>query len=862
MNETRKAWAKSSTKWEPLSLVDHSIDVAAVAEALLSLPLLSARLATLAGRELTVIDRARIGYFIGLHDAGKANHGFQYRIRGEKSGSGHIGPLWNVLRGPAPHGETCRSIYKALRRRDWKNWFDSKNTENAYWDAVLAHHGTLPRRATPPDPKLWLEDDGYAPLVALAELSSIMRAMFCIAFGVNHKPLPNAPRFFHALAGLIVLADWLGSDSTAFPFPEQGVFSGVDRIGWARARADELLKNRGLNPSEARAQALSTPVTFATLFPGPWTPRPAQSALLEATLPKPGQILTLEAETGSGKTEAALLHFFRLFSAGEVDGLYFALPTRTSAVQIHRRVKVTVRRWCGEAAPSVGLAVPGYLRVDDEEGMRLPDTRKVLWPDEPDRDRVWAVENPKSYLSGAVMVGTVDQLLLGGLQVKHAQFRSGPMLRLLLIVDEVHASDAYMSTILRNVLNQHCAAGGHTLLMSATLGASARVRLLAAGKRIEDRDIPSGEDAAKFAYPVVCRAGEEEPSPVAHDGREKRVEVDLLDPSRFEPVLLRIKAAVMAGAAVLLIRNTVADAQDAFCALESLGVPLLRCGGVATPHHGRYAPEDRKRLDLALEKAFRGDDRVGVVAVTTQTAEQSLDICADWLVTDLCPGDVLLQRIGRLHRHARPRRPVGFEAPTLSVLAPTEGQLAKFINPKNGEPRGRTPFGLGRVYRDVLGVVATRRWLAANKFINVPQDNRALVEAATHPQELTALAEALGTPWDAHRLYVHGVVLGEGMTAGSVLLDWCESILRNQYGMDRIVMTRLGLNDRRVELPETIPGPFGAPVKELRLPGWMAGDLSEEARPESVVATDDAIHFRLGERRYCYDRLGLSQVKE
>ena len=860
MNETCKALAKSPTNLETLSLVDHSIDVAAVAEELLSLPLLRARLAKLAGREITAIDRDRIGFLIGLHDAGKANTGFQRRIRGEKSAPGHIGPLWNILRGSSSHGKSRKIVYQALRRRDWKGWFDSRESEDAYWDAVLAHHGSLPARSSFRDSELWREEDGYSPHAALTELSSIMRAMFEMAFDSNFGPLPNASRFLHALAGLIVLADWLGSDSAAFPFPEQGVPTGAARIAWARARAVEILKNRNLNPSDARAQAQAKPVDFPTLFPGSWSPRPAQAALLEAALPKPGQILTLEAETGSGKTEAALLHFFRLFRAGEIDGLYFALPTRTSAVQIHSRVKSIVRRWFGEAAPSVGLAVPGYLRVDDKVGTYLPDSWKVLWPDEPDRDRVWAVENSKSYLSGALMIGTVDQLLLGGLQVKHAQFRSGPMLRLLLIVDEVHASDAYMSKILCNVLNQHCAAGGHALLMSATLGATARVRLLAAGKRIEDRDVPSAEDAMALAYPAVCRAGEVEPKPIALDGREKRIRVDLLEPARFDTVLVEIKAAVEAGAAVLLIRNTVADAQETFCSLESLGVPLLRCRDVATPHHGRYAPDDRKLLDKALEKAFRGNERAGVVAVTTQTAEQSLDICADWLVTDLCPGDVLLQRIGRLHRHKR-ARPVGFETPKVSVLAPAEMQLADSINPKNGEPRGRVPLGLGRVYRNVLGVIATRKWLTQKEIVRVPQDNREFVERVTNPETLTVLAETLGTPWDAHWRYVQGVMLGEGMTASTVLLNWCESIQKNQYGKDRVIFTRLGLNDRRVELPEPMLGPFGEQITELRLPGWMAGDLPEDVLPDRVVAIDGTIRFRLGEREYCYDRLGLSQAK-
>ncbi len=73
------------------------------------------------------------------------------------------------------------------------------------------------------------------------------------------------------------------------------------------------------------------------------------------------------------------------------------------------------------------------------------------------------------------------------------------------------------------------------------------------------------------------------------------------------------------------------------------------------PHHSRYAKTDRQLLDKAIEAAFgRGGASGGCVAVATQTVEQSLDIDADLLITDLCPIDVLLQRIGRLHRHKQP----------------------------------------------------------------------------------------------------------------------------------------------------------------------------------------------------------------
>src|SRR5690606_3841040 len=152
-----------------------------------------------------------------------------------------------------------------------------------------------------------------------------------------------------------------------------------------------------------------------------------------------GSTVILEAETGSGKTEAALLHFMKLFHAGLVDGLYFALPTRTAATQIHGRVCAVIARAFPNAAtrPAVVLAVPGYLRVDDVLGTRGPNFSVAWSPDQPApilaspqalwnddeveryRFRGWAAEHPKRYLAGTVVVGTIDQVLLSALKVNH-----------------------------------------------------------------------------------------------------------------------------------------------------------------------------------------------------------------------------------------------------------------------------------------------------------------------------------------------------------------------------------------------------------------------------------------------------------
>ena len=865
-----QAWAKSPNRqgtigsgW--LSLVDHSIDVAAVAAALLRLSTVRKRLAALAGRQLSDVDAARLCFFVGLHDAGKVNHGFQAKLRNEKPCAGHIGPLWAIIGCPhliRAHRTISRDVSRALTASRWRSWFKNKDSEHEFWGVILAHHGSLSAIDTVwPEPDLWRSRDGYDPLATLSELAEIVVGMFPDAFGDDdHEPLPSQSRFQHAFAGFVTLADWLGSDEAVFQFPSSGTPTGAERIAWARDQAADLMSRRWLDPSPARDAAPRPPFDFTTLFPNRTTPRPAQTALLETPLPRPGQVTVLEAETGSGKTEAALIHFLRLFQAGEVDGLYFALPTRAAAIQIHRRIRdvVNSQGWMGEVAPPVGLAVPGYLRVDDVEGHRLPDAHGVLWPDDDFRDRAWTVENAKRYLSGTVMVGTIDQLLMGGLRVRHAPLRSGPMLRLLLCVDEVHASDAYMTELLRNVLDQHTSAHGHALLMSATLGSLARLRLL--GGRVEAHRAPDLPAAALLPYPSLQRTGEELQELPRNDDvpREKRVPVQLLDPNADHAHLLaRLKAAADSGAVVLFIRNRVDDARETFKRLEEIDTPLLRCGRVKFPHHGRFAPEDRPLLDAALEQAFHKRD--GVVAVTTQTAEQSLDIDADWLVTDIAPGDVLLQRIGRLHRHKR-NRPPEFEAPRVTVLAPTPEQLASTLNPRTGGTRGRTILGLGSVYENIVGVLATRAWLAERGEVRVPMDNRALVEAATHRAGLAVFADSLRGAWPTHLRDVEGKTAATAGAAMNAAIDWEAPLTNNQPIADSRAKTRLGLQDRRSAFPEPLPGPFDQRVCTLNIPGWMARDEPEDAIVTNAAASGGEIRFRLGSKTFRYDRLGLSIV--
>jgi len=822
--------------------------------ALLGQPNIAKRLANLLQQsELTTQDREKLVALSALHDFGKINHGFQRKPFIKGVPGGHIAPVVTLLNEGPPE-------LKTLLEQGGLDHVLHLLEDQAFglmpFDAILAHHGSLP----PPlvgrqDCSIWRKDGAYDPVSACRDLVEAI-VTWC-PNALDHTPLAWNAAFQHAFAGLLMLADWLGSDHAHFAMPDHDAPDGVARFAWATPVAEDLLRRRGIAPDRARVAASGLSWTAQTLT-GFVDPSPAQAAML--TLPQAnigGRTCLIEDETGSGKTEAALIHFLDLFGKGEVDGMYFALPTRAAARQIHNRIRCALHRLLGDTAPHVTLAVPGYMPRQLHDAP-LPDDQTLWQEANTRRDALWSSERPKRYLASWVAVGTIDQVLMGGLRVRHAQLRSAAMLRLLLVVDEVHASDTYMTTILCNLLDQHRRAGGHALLMSATLGAAARAALLRPSGRTEPEDHAA---AVATPYPAVWTDNMVGPLPKPDTERPPKIVRIVLDPDWRQPnvVVATAVAAAQEGARVLVIRNTVRDVVATQLALEAVAPELsLTVSGpesiIQCPHHACYAPEDRAKLDTALESVLGRKTRAtdGSVTITSQTAEQSLDIDADLLVTDLCPADVLLQRIGRLHRHRR-KRPPGYDKAVAILLAPSESELAACIV-KNGDVPS-APMGLGLVYPDLLGIVATRRALATAGTISIPLHNRNLVETATHPHALKSLAEELGgaflTHWQAHT----GKTMAQVMAAKNVTLCWSEPI-KPLPTLEEQIVTRLCLNDRTIELPAGTFGPFGGEISLLSIPGRWLGGVPHDALP-AIAVTPGGLTIVLGARTFIYDRLGL-----
>jgi CRISPR-associated endonuclease/helicase Cas3 len=870
------AWGKLNgpDAWHPLT--DHMLDVSACFYATTQTNACRRSLEKAAGRALSHLDLMRLTVLAFLHDVGKANAGFQAKRWSHKD---QIVPLgW-----PSSAGHTSEALF-IFGNQGLLSQFPVDEMSQwghacmSLWRASISHHGRPVEDtiASTSASLIWspVKDNGkvvYDPQVTLCELGKCLKRWFPSAFE-SGPTLPDTPEFSHLFAGLVQFADWLGSDTRFFPY----ALPGEDRNQWVWTKAQEAVVTIGFDASTWR-QSLPKKLDFPVIF-NVHEPRPIQAKMGSAEL---GPLLILESETGSGKTEAALWRFSQLYQAGQVDGLYFALPTRVAATQLYERTRqFALNMWqgTGKEPPMVVRALAGYESADGQSVKKLPNF-EVLWADKPDEQKAhsrWAAESSKRFLAAPLAVGTIDQALLAALQVRHAHMRFSLLSRSLLVVDEVHASDAYMASLLAHLIKAHLSAGGQALLLSATLGSSARHRY----QRLisPNMPMPTLAQAIELPYPAITDGSSIQGLP--DSGRSKHVYWQVKDCIDNSDVIaeLAINAAKQ-GAKVLVIRNTVPSALATFRATERIAQQnglqnaLFNLNGKATVHHSRYSREDRPLLDKAVEQQIgkkRDECLKACIVVGTQTLEQSLDIDADLLITDLCPMDVLLQRVGRLHRHDRKleERPENYRKAQAIVLVPLGNNLEGCLK-KSRHGLGRFHNG-GGIYSDLRTLEATRRLISSAKSHLIPQDNRALVERATHPEVLADLEKELGSDWTSHGQNVDGELLAQNGVATIHRLQF-DKHFEDEAGNTLVfldgeqkVTSRLGASDYLLTFDPPHPGPFDQAVQRLPMRNhmWPQG-LSPDVQPTvQVTEADGSFSFKLGASTYRYSRLGLERITD
>ena len=795
MTDLLRFWGKAQPRdpgrgpeWHPLAY--HSLDVAAVGEALLtSHGGVGDCISGLLGLPRDESDRVTC-YLLALHDIGKFARKFQAKapnLYPECLGDdpARVAAHYDHGAGGLRLFDVDSDAFKfpgGVRSRIWRPLVS----------AVTGHHGAPPEsRGRESMTTLRGSDFGPAGVEAAHEFIQRIRDLLAPPQNVHAPDSRQARRASFAVAGLAVLADWIGSNQEWFPYTEP-----LEELEtyWKRAREQALhaVRAAGVLPANASAH-----LCYAELIGPSAEPSPMQRWTRDVPLPHGPTLFMIEDETGSGKTEAALMLAHRLIATGSADGLYVALPTMATANAMFDRLASAYRNlFADDPTPSIALA---HGARDMHEGFRAVMSRggrkESPYSDKGAADEAseitasaacaaWIADDRRRTFLADAGAGTIDQALLSVLPSRHQSLRLLGLMRRVLILDEVHAYDAYMQREMERLLEFQAGLGGSAVLLSATLPLLARERLTDAFAR--GLGVDTDGDCRGMDYPLATiRAADVETSTSipGRPGRARTLPVRFL--RSLDEALGEVEQAADSGKAVLYIRNTVDDALDAHAALKARGLaPCL--------FHARFALVDRLDIERRVVDTFgkhgtprdrRGNDGRGQVLVATQVVEQSLDLDFDVLVTDLAPIDLLIQRAGRLWRHERRER---HGKPELLVVAPEPVDDADEDWFGRAYPRARY------VYPDHARLWLTARTLQDASALESPGKLRSLVESVYREDVVDAIPEGLlGTLFNAE-----GRSGAERGAANFNVLDFAKGYVRDAGPWDSDVRTPTRLDDQ------------------------------------------------------------------
>lgn len=690
-------WGKSKAAGRMNLLLQHLLDAAAVAELLWDRYLADSfrnRVdAACQGR-----GRSLFSLVCGLHDVGKATPAFQEKVPVLSARVRAVGLTWGPLLGDSRWWHHSRAgahiVRRALPAAGW-----DREAVDWVWPLIDGHHGQVGMLVVAP-PSEGQGRGGLWPVVqdALVDRVATELSLDLAAVAPTARPRRGTQL---ALAGAVIIADWIASDEKHFV--------GVDQLGdvsmaKARERAELSWSELKLRGGWAPRPHVRVPDLVQARFGRAARPIQEQAVALAEEMPGPG-LMMVEASMGEGKTEAALAAAEVLARRFGADGVLVGMPTQATCDPMFLRV----RDWAEAVEPGtpVGL-LHGKRRFNrawsesrrqvqfcgvDEYGCQEDFGAGASVTSRGEAPAEWFL-GPKRGLFMPLVVATIDHLLYAATRTRHVMLRHAGLAGKVVILDEVHAYDVYMSQFLFEALRWLADAGVPVILLSATLPPAMRDDLARAYLQgaLEIRDIAVASPAGTGAYPVtraLCGVdgaqwtGERSGSP----WRESLpVAVEVLDePADGAPdaVAGLVAEALRDGGCVLVVRNTVSRAQRTYAALaEVFGADVVLLHARLTA--GARAERTERVLDLLGPPGRQGTSPrpKRLVVVATQLAEQSFDVDVDLLVTDLAPIDLLLQRAGRLHRHTREAsaRPAPVRTPRLVVtgMARRAGQAPRF----------------------------------------------------------------------------------------------------------------------------------------------------------------------------------------
>lgn len=641
MDDILKYWGKTAKKnedgvitaWHPV--LYHCLDCAAVAKVWLDTSTgITRALGVDKHREIT----SWILFFIYMHDYGKLSVRFQSLCM----------QLWNSLQPDAINDTIQRSAPSYQHGTEGEYLFYQDNQIDEYnvceWMRVAGDHhhrckDGLMRAQFLPQRNSSLD---LNEIEIRKNFTSIGQELFIDGFmDIDSLYSQNSPP--NTFKGFCTVCDWIASDPDFFPFIMKDI-SPADYFDSRLRLAEVALRQCGL--------LHSTPIAYGMsgLFPE-YKPRGVQ----KITFPTGGDysLAVIEAPTGSGKTEEALAIASEWLAHGKADSILFALPTQATANSMFDRLQnIAPKLFAGDS--NVVLA-HGKSKFNKGFKQLLENGRNINGEGNEGllQCSEWLSTSKKRAFFGQIGVCTIDQVLIGALPIRHNFVRTFGVGRSVLIVDEVHAYDSYMNELLDKVLKEQKECNGPTILLSATLPIKRRKELIEkwTGKKQETLSLEYPLSTFADVNGIFCEQTPDDKEEEKKVFFESHRTIDALpDDNLLEEIVEYAKK----GFAVAVICNLVADAQNTWERIKRIAGPLH-----VDLFHSRYSFYDREKIEIdVISRYGKGrEEGKGAIIVATQVVEQSLDLDFDFMVTQICPVELLFQRLGRLYRHERKTRP-------------------------------------------------------------------------------------------------------------------------------------------------------------------------------------------------------------
>lgn len=675
---TLSLWAKKDSldgkeKWLPL--IQHLVDAENVINWLYQ-HFLNDSQRSLLEDTLTIEETEKIVKFIGFfHDIGKATPAFQTKqsyIHDEDldqdlfeklidSGFTKLDEYIPSLRSKSPHAEAGEAILE-------------RNGLNDSVGAIIGGHHGKPLSFAPTDQidnftSNYYQSDHDRPI----QLNWINAQKELINFGlasVGYQSLDQVPVVTEPVAvlleGLLIMADWLSSSEylecrPLFPLvPLNCGFNEIDSQRRFQRGILNWIQNDQWEPQNVR--------DIAKHYQHRWgfSPRVVQEKISEsiAKTEDPGMIV-IEAPMGIGKTEIALMAVEQLAARTGRNGLYMGLPTQATTNAMFSRIKSWLTSISKDSSASLDIKLMHGKAQFNPEYKDIPEASNISDDSTSNAVVVNSWFSGKKSILAEFTVGTIDQLLRMSLKQKHLFLRHLGLSGKIVIIDEVHAYDVYMSSYLTRAIEWLGAYHVPVIALSATLPKEKRRSLLKAyarGKFGKSRLIASRTWEDNQSYPLLTMLDgqqliQNDDFPDNSSTKVKVVKFHADDQETISKIVEKISNGGIAGVVV----NTVKRAQQ-LARLVPKDIPLILL-------HSAFLAPDRSKLETKLQAKIgkHGKRPHRLIVIGTQVLEQSLDIDFDVLFTDIAPMDLILQRMGRMHRH-KIKRPAGLSQPEVFVM--------------------------------------------------------------------------------------------------------------------------------------------------------------------------------------------------